>query len=189
MSQATVGRPRVPRELHTRRLVLKGPDPKLAEPLRAGVRDSFEALHRWMEWAREVPTLEEQRAHLELTRAQNETGESVSYYFFLKDDDTFVGAGGFPRIDWDELCFEIGYWCHTAHEGCGYVSEAVHALTGLAFEHLGARRVEIRMSEANQKSWRVAERCGFSFERSFDDEITDPDGTPRRTRVYVRSSP
>ena len=44
------------------------------------------------------------------------------------------------------------------------------------------------MSDANVKSYRVAERAGFDLERTFADELPHPDGTPRQTRVYVKTA-
>ena len=176
----------LPERVETERLVLKKPDEDQAEEVAAGIRESFPALHRWMDWARTVPTAPEARANRLKAKAEFESGEAIAYSFYRAEDDVFIGAGGFPRIDWEAGHFEIGYWCHTAHEGNGYVTEAVVALTQLAFESLRARRVEIRMSDQNARSFRVAERAGFRLERTFPDELPHPDGTPRRTRVYVK---
>ena len=179
----------IPLELSTERLVLRAPHPDQAETVAAAVRDSFEALHRWMDWAAQIPTVAWQRNHKTEARAQHERGELLSFFLFRREDDTLVGACGLPRIDWELRCFEIGYWCHTAYEGRGYVSEAVRALTQLAYQRFRARRVELRVSDANEKSWRVAERCGFVLERICRDDGTHPDGSARDTRIYVRAEP
>ena len=60
--------------------------------------------------------------------------------------------------------FEIGCWIRASAQGQGDVSEAVQALTRMAFSELQARRVEIRMDEKTQRSRAVAERCGFELE-------------------------
>ena len=181
-------RPNIPLELTTDRLVLRAPHPDQAEELVTAIRTSFRGLNRWMDWATEVPTVEWERDHLSSYRKQHEAGELLSFFLFLREDGAFVGNCGIPRLDWDERRFEIGYWCHTAHEGMGYVSEAVRALTELAFGSFHAWRVELRMSELNDKSWRVAERCGFALEETLASDGCHPDGSARNTRVYVKLS-
>jgi RimJ/RimL family protein N-acetyltransferase len=84
--------------------------------------------------------------------------------------------------------FEIGYWVRTGFEGRGYVTEAAAALERLAFEQLAARRVEIRMNDRNERSWRVAERLGFALEGIQRRDSLDPSGAPRDTRVYAKTS-
>ncbi len=67
-------------------------------------------------------------------------------------------------VDWELPEFEIGYFVDQAHEGQGYVTEAVRVALKFAFEHLGAHRVRLECNETNVRSWRVAERCGFVHE-------------------------
>jgi len=82
--------------------------------------------------------------------------------------------------------FEIGYWRRAGEEGQGWITEAVSTLARFAFDDLGARRVEIRMSSDNHKSRAVAERCGFTLEGVLRQEALDVRGRPRDTAVYAR---
>ena len=90
------------------------------------------------------------------------------------------------RIDWSVPRFEIGYWRRSGEQGRGVVSEAVRALARFAFDQLGARRVEIRMSSDNARSRAVAERCGFTLEGVLRQDSLDVRGRPRDTVVYAR---
>ena len=45
--------------------------------------------------------------------------------------------------------------------GRGVATEAVRRLTGWALSELGALRIELWISVANEASKRVAERCGY----------------------------
>ncbi|MCP5065075.1 MAG: GNAT family N-acetyltransferase [bacterium] len=168
--------------------MLRAPHPDQAEDVVAAIRASFDALHRWMDWATEIPSVDLQREHLVNHRKRHQAGELLSFQLSARESGELVGNCGIPRLDWDQRRFEIGYWCHSDHEGHGYISEAVVALTRLAFECFDARRVEMRMSDANRKSWRVAERCGFTLEQILETDGVHPDGSPRSTRVYVNSA-
>lgn len=85
-------------------------------------------------------------------------------HLFLKGTDTLVGSSGLHRIDWPVPRFEIGYWCRTSFSGQGYVTEAVRGIADFAFDHLDARRVEIRCNPQNHRSAHVAEYAGFRLE-------------------------
>lgn len=69
------------------------------------------------------------------------------------------------------------------------MTEAVLAVTGLAFERLQARRVEVRMDDTNERSSRVAERCGFALEGILRSDTLATSGEPRDTRVYALTRP
>jgi RimJ/RimL family protein N-acetyltransferase len=79
----------------------------------------------------------------------------------------------------------IGYWCRTACVGQGYVTEAVRVLAALAFDTLGAQRVEIRCDVRNARSRAVAERAGFAQEGVQRNEGRTPLGELRDTVVYA----
>jgi RimJ/RimL family protein N-acetyltransferase len=51
---------------------------------------------------------------------------------------------------------------------------------------LKAERVEIRMDDHNVRSWRVAERAGFTLEGVLRRDALAPDGRVRNTRVYAQ---
>ena len=97
----------------------------------------------------------------------------------------FIGGTGLHRIDWHVRRFEIGYWCRTTRQRRGLVAEAVRALTQCAFEQLQARRVEVRMDDTNEASWRVAQSAGFVLEGVLRSDRLAPSGEPRDTRVYA----
>ena len=114
-------------------------------------------------------------AHTEVTFEAEETVARRAHVNFLartdmmlllwdKSTHTLVGGSGLHRFDWDVPRFEIGYWVRTSYAGQGYVTEAVKGISNFAFEKLFAERVEIRMDDRNERSWRVAERCKFKLE-------------------------
>ena len=107
---------------------------------------------------------------------------------FDKTTGDFVAqiyVGPFNR---EPVEFIIGYIADCLHEGRGYVTEAVTAAVASIFDHLGANQVRIHCDEANERSRRVAERCGFRLEKMFPEEKQDADGALQMctTAVYVR---
>ena len=97
-----------------------------------------------------------------------------------------VGGLGLHRIDWLLGRFEIGYWRRAGFEGRGLVTEGVIAIARMAFDVLGARRVEIRMDDRNERSWKLAERAGFTLEAVLRFDAATLQGEPCSTRVYAR---
>jgi RimJ/RimL family protein N-acetyltransferase len=98
----------------------------------------------------------------------------------------FVGGTGLHRNDWKVRRFEIGYWCRTSAQGRGFMTEAANAMERMAFDQLGALRVELRTDENNRASWRVAERLGFALEGILRSDGLNPRGEPRSTRLYAK---
>ena len=142
--------PDVPPEIETPRLTLRAPHPDYAQEINDAIRDSFEELRAWMEWAQKMPTVEESRVQQKRARADFLAREDLPVMLFL--GERIVGGSGLHRVDWAVPCFEIGYWVRTPDRGQGYVTEAVEALEALAFNTLGARRVEIRTDTRNTRS-------------------------------------
>jgi len=58
---------------------------------------------------------------------------------------------------------EIGYWVGLPHWGFGYATEVVRALAGRCFSELGLPRLWIGHYDGNERSRRVAEKCGFRY--------------------------
>ena len=80
--------------------------------------------------------------------------------------------------------YQIGYFADTAHEGHGYVSEAVKAALGFSFAHLKAHRVRLECDDTNARSMRVAERCGMVREGHLRQNKKNRDGTLSGTMMY-----
>ncbi len=180
----------VPARLETARLVLRCPEPGDGPALNAAVTASVEALRVWMPWAQQAPTQDESEAYCRRQQTRFMLREDLSMLLYEKGSDgpdgPVLGAAGLHRIDWAVRSFEIGYWRRSGLEHLGVTTEAVHALTRMAFDSLGARRVEIRMDAANEGSRKVAERAGFTFEGTLRGNRLTPLGEPRDTRVYAR---
>ena len=107
---------------------------------------------------------------------------------FNKDTDAFVAQVYVGPFSQEPVDFIIGYIADCVHEGHGYVTEAVTAMVANLFDQLEADQVRIHCDETNERSRRVAERCGFHKESSFLEEKKGSDGELHTgtTIVYLR---
>jgi RimJ/RimL family protein N-acetyltransferase len=184
----------VPERLETERLILRAPRAGDGALVNEAICASQAELAPWMPWAGAPPSLAESEAHCRRQQARFLLREDFVWLMLRRsainvDGDSggeLVGGAGLHRIDWTLRKFEIGYWRRTGCEGQGFVTEAVRTLTRLAFDVLDARRVEIRMDDRNARSWRVAERAGFTLEALLRFDSATPAGEPRSTRIYAR---
>ena len=180
----------VPERIETERLVLRVPRRGDGPTVNAAVAASLVELQPWLPWAGAMPTVDESEAACRRQQGRFILREDFVMLMFLRTADgsegELVGGTGLHRIDWTLRRFEIGYWRKIGCAGRGYVTEAVRAMARLAFDHLDARRVEIRMDDANVRSWQVAERAGFTLEALMRFDGVTPAGEPRSTRVYAR---
>jgi RimJ/RimL family protein N-acetyltransferase len=174
-----------PESFQTERLSIRGPLPGDGPEVYAAVRESIDELTPWMAWPKEHRTMDDSEASARKARVAFLARSELRFHFYLKGTDTLVGIGGLQGIDWDVPKFEIGYWCRTSFTGNGYITEAVKAITSIAFDALGARRVEIRCDPRNRKSARVAERAGFTLEATLHNNERGTDGTRRDTLVFA----
>ncbi len=176
--------------IETARLLLRPPRPGDGAMLCAAVGETLAELAPWMPWAQAAPTPQDSELQCRRMHAKFTSREDLVYFMFERAADgaegAFVGGTGLHRIDWSVPRLEIGYWRRAGFEGRGLVAEAVRALARMAFDALGARRVEIRMDPRNACSVRVAERAGFTFEGVLRQDSVDVKGAGRDTRVYAR---
>jgi RimJ/RimL family protein N-acetyltransferase len=173
-----------PDHFETARLLIRSPRPGEGRMVYEAVMESLQELKAWMPWAHHEMSPEIQEGISRRMHASFLAREDLPLRLFNKDTGELVGGSGLHRFDWDVPRFEIGYWVRTKFQGQGYITEAVIGITNFAFEHLFAERVEIRTDKNNTRSWRVAERAGFTLEGILRNDTRTVDGKLRDTRVY-----
>lgn len=80
----------------------------------------------------------------------------------------FVASETFPGTG------VVGYWLVPPARGRGLASAAVEAGTRVAFSRLGWHRIELRHAIENDRSCRVARRCGYRLEGTLREGMTYP---------------
>lgn len=182
----------VPERLDGQRTTLLMPSAGAGAEMAVVITQSLPHLRPWMIWAQEAPTAESSELVVRRMHADFIARRDLCFHLYARRADgspgRLLGGSGLHRIDWAVRKFEIGYWIRPDAAGQGHVGEAVRLLTALAFDRLGARRVEIRCDSDNLKSRSVAERCGFELEGVLRRDALGVDGQPRDTAVYARLS-
>ena len=180
----------IPERLEGERTVLLAPRAGTGAELAVVITQSLSHLRPWMPWAQDAPTAESSELVVRRMLADFIARRDLCFQIYARRADgspgRLLGGTGLHRIDWSVPKFEIGYWIRPEAMGQGHVSEAVRLLIALAFDRLGARRVEIRCDPRNLKSRAVAQRCGFELEGVLRNDTLGVDGGPRDTAIYSR---
>lgn len=173
-----------PDHFETERLLIRAPRFNDGPMLYEAVQESLQELKPWMPWAHNEITAEGEEGIVRRMCVNFMAREDLPLFILNKTTGAFIGGSGLHRFDWSVPRFEIGYWVRTSCRGKGYITEAVAGITNFAFEHLFAERVEIRMDDRNERSWRIAERCQFKQEGTLRNDARAEDGGLRNTRIY-----
>ena len=100
-------------------------------------------------------------------------------------DGAFLGLALVARFDRDTSTAELGYVVAESARGRGVATAALRLLTRHAIEQLGAHRIELLISVANEPSKRVAERAGYLREGVLRSVFLKP-GVREHTEIWSR---
>ncbi len=175
----------LPEELTGPRVVVRPFREEDARQVWEAVDESRERLEPWLPWVAGYRSPDDAVSFVRRARASFLLREDLVVGIFERESGGLLGGSGLHRIDWRIRAFEIGYWLRNGAEGRGYMRETVQLLTWLAFERLGANRVEIRMDPENVRSRRVPEGLGFVFEGTLRNCTAGRDGGPRDSHVFA----
>jgi len=89
--------------------------------------------------------------------------------------DRIVGSVRFALLDGVLGTGAVGYWFAADARGRGTATAAVRRGTGVVLQRLGWHRIELRHAVENERSCRVARRCGYRFEGILRDGMRYPD--------------
>jgi len=177
----------VPQAFETERLLLRCPTAGDAATVHASVVESLAMLRRFpasFPWAMHEPTLATTERYCIDAGKQYHARTAFALLAFRKSDGAHIGSLALHDIDWAVPKCEIGYWGRTGFTGRGLVTEAVIALTKVALDHLGMRRVDALPEPDNHESRRLCERAGYALEGVLRNFRAAPDGTVKDACVY-----
>ena len=98
----------------------------------------------------------------------------------------WAAAGCTPALVPDAR--EIGYWIHADFINQGYASETATALTRVAFEVDGMRRVEIHMAVENGPSAAIPRKLGYTHEATLAQRSLLADGRYHDSMIWSLQS-
>ena len=130
-----------------------------AEPIYRVVHANRAHLGEWLPW---VPYASLESIEDFIGRARSQARDDNGFQAVIEDPSGDVaGFVGFHSVDWANRSTSLGYWLAEDQQGRGTMTEAVRALTTLAFDEWQLNRVEIRVAPGNVRSAAVPERLGF----------------------------
>ena len=110
------------------------------------------------------------------------------FLFVLKEKEnhTIVGLIYLKELDWEkkqgELAYAIGYQV----EGKGYMTETVKAISNWAFTEHNFKTIQIISHKTNSGSIRVAEKSGYTWQKTLIAEHTPPNELPLDMELYEK---
>ena len=118
-------------------------------------------LSEWLPWVPSTKTVEDTQAFLEHVEVNHASEKALHCGIIFQDQ--LVGLIGLRFSDGDYVA-NIGYWLIAHASGHGLVTRSVQQLCRYGFDQLHLERIEIRAATDNTRSWRIAERVGFTRE-------------------------
>jgi [ribosomal protein S5]-alanine N-acetyltransferase len=110
----------------------------------------------------EFYTLERQIESIRRAKKGWEEDRKYDFAIFLRETGELIGGIALNEVLRGGLqsCY-LGYSLDEAHNGFGYMTEAVMLLLAYAFDVLKLHRIEAGVMPVNIGSQRVLEKCGF----------------------------
>lgn len=88
--------------------------------------------------------------------------EAYSFLMFRHSDDALLGGIGLSNVRRGVAQMaSLGYWIGERFSRQGYMTEAVRAMVGFGFHHLGLHRIEAACLPANAASRNLLRKVGF----------------------------
>jgi RimJ/RimL family protein N-acetyltransferase len=106
------------------------------------------------------------RAFLESSARERAEGRAVHLAVVDAGIGSLLGSIGLVRVASESGAAELGYWVAAPARGRGVATRAVRLLSRWALDSLRLSRLHILAEPRNLASQRVAERAGFTRERS-----------------------
>lgn len=109
------------------------------------------------------------------------------FLFVLKEIEnrTVIGLVYIKELNWNTQQGELAYCIGYKYESKGYTTKSVQALSHYAFEELGLKSIQIIVHKTNTASVRVAEKCGYIWQKTLLKAYKPPAEKPLDMELYV----
>ena len=110
------------------------------------------------------PDREYTREYLEYLGNRYSAGMFYDWAVIYEPDCKMIGTCGFTSFNCSSDSAEVGYVLNPEYWGKGIAVEALKRVLAFGFEDLGLHRIEARFMDGNDRSRRVMEKAGMTFE-------------------------
>lgn len=125
---------------------------------------------RYYEWTERTPESVRDFVRMFLDHQQSQPRTRFQLAVVLKTSGALIGNCGIRLTAPGSHEADMGYELSPAHWGCGYATEAAHAVLDFGFSELGVHRVWATTLADNAGSARVLEKLGMRLEGRLRDK-------------------
>ena len=118
---------------------------------------------KYLTW-RPHPDREYTREYLQYLGNRYAAGMFYDWAVIYEPDCKMVGTCGFTSFNCSSDSAEVGYVLNPEYWGKGIATEALTRVLEFGFEELGLHRIEAKFIQENERSRRVMEKVGMTFE-------------------------
>ncbi len=136
--------------------------------------DNREFLLDHVDDASTVKTQEDAEIRIRQLSASWVARERFVLGIWLKSSNLYIGQLWIEPKKWEVPSFELGYFLDRTHQDQGKATEAAKRAIDFLFDDLNAHKIIILTRDDNERSYRLAERCGFESEgHLLDHDVID----------------
>lgn len=108
------------------------------------------------------------------------------FLFTLKSIETnqVIGLIYIKELDWKKKQAELAYCIDLNYESKGLTTKAVNILSKYAFSNLGFKTLQILVHKTNLGSIKVAEKCGYCWQKTILNAHTPPNESPLDMELF-----
>jgi ribosomal-protein-alanine N-acetyltransferase len=118
---------------------------------------------KFLTW-RPHPDRDYTREYLQYLGSRYAAGMFYDWAVIYEPDCKMVGTCGFTAFNCSSDSAEVGYVLNPEYWGKGIATEALGRVLEFGFENMGLHRIEARFIQENERSRRVMEKVGMTFE-------------------------
>ncbi|MGB5819957.1 MAG: GNAT family protein [Saonia sp.] len=121
-----------------------------------------------------------------ILKKQGEIKSKTEFTFAIKEKEfrTLVGLVILKELDWTKKQGELAYCIDQKHEGKGWMTHSVDQISKHTFNELGLQTLQIIAHKSNIGSIKVAEKCGYKWQKTLPKAYTPPNEVPLDMELY-----
>lgn len=117
-----------------------------------------------MRYGASAPWTDPEQARRQIAQAQDDYAAGTAARLAVELQGALIGSVSLYDLDAQNRRCDLGYFLAPAHQGRGYMSEALRAALDLAFGAWDLNRIEADVDPRNAASIQLLERLGFQRE-------------------------